>query len=175
MITEVTYISVEYVCLNMRAEDKREILALRESDNLLALACDAHAGIVNKGRGRVAWWKGKPAAVAALTEEWPGVWYAWMFGTDDFRPAAVPLLRWIKHELNDILSLTNAHRLHCDSIIDHVEAHKMIKAMGGLPEFTMRKYGKGGEDFIRFVWFNGENDKVRYSGYVRPADTENAA
>ena len=171
MITDITYNAIEYVCLNMREADKREILAMQDSDNLLLLASFAHAGISNRGRGKVAWVGGKPAAVAAFTEEWPGVWYVWMFGTADFKAAAIPLLRWVKREASEILSVCNGHRLHCDSMADHTEAHRMIQAMGGVKECTLRKLGKGGEDYIRFAWFNGENDAVLRAGYVRPAET----
>lgn len=153
--------------MNMRACDREEIYALRNYDNPLQLAMDAHAAIRNLGRGRISWVKGKPAAVGAFTEEWSGVWYVWMFGTDDFKAAAIPLLRWVRQEANDILTVCKGHRLHCDSMVGHDEAHKMIKAMGGLPEFTMRKLGKNGEDFTRFVWLRGENEQVLHPGYVR--------
>lgn len=166
-LTDVSYNDLEYVCLQMRACDREEIYALRNYDNPLQLAMDAHAAIRNLGRGRISWVKGKPAAVGAFTEEWSGVWYVWMFGTDDFKAAAIPLLRWVRQEANDILTVCKGHRLHCDSMVGHDEAHKMIKAMGGLPEFTMRKLGKNGEDFTRFVWLRGENEEVLHPGYVR--------
>jgi hypothetical protein len=174
-LTDIDYTALEYICLNLRDCDKREIYALRNYDNALQLAMDAHAAIRNFGRGRVSWVDGRPAAVAAFTEEWPGVWYVWMFGTKDFKAAAIPLLRWVRKEANAILSVCDGHRLHCDSIVGHHEAHKMIRAMGGLPEFTdkegnplpSRKLGKGGEDFIRFVWLKGENEAVLHPHYVR--------
>lgn len=166
-LTDIDYNSVEYVVLNMRACDREEIYALRAHDNPLQLAMEAHAAIRNMGRGRIAWVDGKPAAVAAFTEEWPGVWYVWMFGTNDFKAAAIPLLRWVRTEANEILSVCKGHRLHCDSMVGHDEAHKMIKAMGGLPEFTMRRLGKNGEDFTRFVWLRGENEQVLHPHYVR--------
>lgn len=172
MLTDVDYLSLEYVCLNMRACDREEIYAIRNYDNPLQLAMDAHAAIRNLGRGRISWVNGKPAAVAAFTEEWSGVWYVWMFGTDDFKAAAIPLLRWVRTEANDILTVCKGHRLHCDSMVGHDEAHKMIKAMGGLPEGApMRKLGKNQQDFQRFVWLNGENDAVLKPHYVRPDKT----
>lgn len=154
----------------MRAADRREIMAMRPHDSAVHLAWEAYHTVKAQGRGRIAWHKGKPAAFAAFTEIWPGRWQCWMFGTDHFKDAAVPLLRWFRKEANDILSVVNAHRLDCDSIADHHEAHAMIRAMGGIEDGpVMRKYGKGGEDFQRFVWFNGENDAVIKPGYVRAA------
>lgn len=169
MLTDIDYLSLEYVVLNMRESDRKEIYALRSHDSPLQLAAEAYALIRNTGRGRIAWDKGKPVAVAAFTENWPGCWEAWMFGTDDFKRGAIDLIRWFRKEANEILTVCEGRRLQCDSSADHHEAHKMIKGLGGIEEFRLRKYGKGGEDFIRFVWFNGENDAVLKSGYVRAA------
>ena len=169
MLTDIDYTALEFVIMNMRDCDKEEIYALRDHDNPLQLAMEAHAAIRNKGRGRISWVNGRPAAAAAFTEEWPGVWYVWMFGTEDFKAAAIPLLRWVRHEANDILSVCAGHRLHCDSMVGHDEAHKMITAMGGLPEGPpMRRLGKNKEDFQRFVWLRGENEAVLKPHYVRP-------
>jgi hypothetical protein len=175
VLTDIDYTALEFVIMRMRDCDKEEIYALRDHDNPLQLAMEAHYAIRNKGRGRISWVNGRPAALAAFTEEWPGVWYVWMFGTEDFRAAAIPLLRWVRKEANDILSICAGHRLHCDSMVGHDEAHKMIKAMGGLPEGApMRRLGKHGEDFQRFVWLKGENEAVLKPHYVR-ADKEEAA
>lgn len=174
MLTDISYFELEFICMGMRESDKSEIFAMRPHDNPLQLAMEAHAVIKNQGRGQISWVKGRPAAVAAFTEDWPGVWSVWMFGTEDFKAAAIPLLRWVRKEANDILKVCAGHRLQCDSAASHHEAHKMIKAMGAIPEFTMRKYGKTGEDFIRFVWLNGENDAVLKPHYQRPKDGQAA-
>lgn len=166
-LTDITYPSLEYVCMNLRACDREEIFALRNHDNPLQLACEAHAAIRNLGRGRVAWYRGRPAAIGAFTQEWRGVWSAWMFGTDDFKASLVPLVRWMRNEANAILSVCEGHRCHCDSRADHTEAHKLIQALGGRREFTMRRYGKDKSDFIRFVWLNGEDNAVLEPHYVR--------
>jgi hypothetical protein len=174
MLTDIDYFAIEYICLNLREQDKEEILNLRPHDNPLQLAYEAHQGIKNCGRGRISWVKGKPAALAAFTESWPGVWDVWMFGTEDFKAAAIPLLRWVRTEANEILQVCAGHRLQCDSRDGYDEAHKMIRAMGGRPEFTMRRYGKDGSDYVRFIWLNGEDDAVLKPHYVR-ADKESAA
>lgn len=170
MLTDLDYISLEFICLNMRTVDRAEVFALRQHDNPLQLAFEAHAYFRNMGRGKISWVNGRPAAVAAFTEDWPGVWSVSMFGTGDFKAAAIPLLRWVRKEANDILTVCNGHRLQCDSAASHSEAHVMIKAMGAREECRLRKYGKTGEDFIRFVWFNGENDAVLKPHYLRPKE-----
>jgi len=169
MLTDPTLIDIEFICLNMREKDSEEILALRPHDNPVRLAWEAYHHVLNSGRGKVAWVNGRPAAFAAFTEDWPGTWSVWMCGTDDFKAAAIPLLKWFRTEANEILTVCKGHRLQCDSRADYDEAHKMIRAFGGVEESTLRRYGKDGSDYIRFVWFNGENDAVLKPHYTRAA------
>jgi hypothetical protein len=89
-------------------------------------------------------------------------------GTDDFRAAIKPLLRWVRIEANDILTVCQGRRLQCDSLVTHDEAHKMIMAMGAVREGPpMRRFGRGDLDYQRFVWLAGENDAVLKPHYVR--------
>jgi len=169
MLTDPTLTDIEFICLNMREKDSEEILALRPHDNPVRLAWEAYHHVLNSGRGKVAWVNGRPAAFAAFTEDWPGTWSVWMCGTDDFKAAAIPLLKWFRTEANEILTVCKGHRLQCDSRADYDEAHKMIRAFGGVEESTLRRYGKDGSDYIRFVWFNGENDAVLKPHYTRAA------
>ena len=175
MLTDITYLDLEYVVLNMRERDKGEIFALRSHDNPLQLAMEAHSAIRNLGRGQIAWAHGRPCAVLAFTEEWPGMWSIWMFGTDDFKHGAIDLLRWARKEANAILSVCKGHRIQADSRADYEEAHKLIRAAGGRPEFTMRAYGKNGEDYIRFVWLRSEDSAILGPHFVRADKQERAA
>lgn len=168
-LTDIDYFSLEYVCMNMREEDKREIFALRAHDSPLQLAAEAHAAIKNLGRGRLGWWQGRPVAACAFTESWPGCWEIWMFGTSDFKNVAIEMVRWFRKEANDILSICAGRRLQCDSMATHEEAHKLIKAAGGIEEARFHAYGKGGEDFIRFTWRPGVNDAILRPNFVRVA------
>lgn len=174
MLTDLDYTALEFIILNMRQRDKDEIYALRPHDNPLQLAMEAHHQIKNTGRGRIAWWKGKPAACLAFTEDWPGVWSVWMFGTDDFKNVAIDLLRAARKEAVDILKVCAGHRIHCDARSDYKEAHKLIRAAGGREEVTFPAYGKNGEDYTRFVWLRSRDSAVLDPHYVR-TDKEEAA
>lgn len=171
MLTEFTLPSFEYICLNMRECDRTEVFGMQHHESPMQLAYDAAHVIRNKGRSRIAWSErtNKPAAFGAFTEDWPGLWSVWMFGTDDFKDCAIELLRWFRKEANDILTVCNGHRLQCDSRADHDEAHKMLKALGAIEEVRLRRYGKDGADYIRFVWLNGENDAVLKPHFTRAA------
>lgn len=167
MLTPISLLDLEYVCYNMRERDKEEVYALRDHNNPFRLAWEATSFIRNNGRGRISWIGGKPAAVGAFTQHHPGVWEVWMFGTNQFKAAAMPLLGWVRREAADILATTDAHRLQCDSRADYLEAHKMIQAMGAKREMLMRQYGKDGSDYIRFIWLKGMSDHVVEPGYTR--------
>jgi len=170
VLTEITLPSLEYICLNLRESDKVEILGLRPHDSLMQLAFESYSAIRNLGRGRIAWYRGKPAGVFAFTESWPGTWEVWMFGTDDFKNVAIDLMRYCRKEANDILTVMNGRRLQCDCHMGHPEAHKLIKAMGAIAEGPpMQAYGKDGSAYQRYVWINGVNDQVLKPNYTRAA------
>lgn len=154
----------------MRESDAVEIYSLRPYDSPLAWAWDAHQALRNLGRARVAWWKGRPAGVFGFTEAWPGHWEVWMFGTDDYRNVAIELVRWARKEANDILTVCNGRRLQADVREGHPDAHRLIKAMGAMPEGPlMVNYGKDGSAYQRYVWINGINDAVLKPHFRRAA------
>ena len=161
MLSDITLPAIEVICYRMRERDKLEVYALRPHDNPYRLAWEAHAMILNQGRGKIAWHDGRPVALVAFTENWPGVWDVWMFGTDEFKSVAVECVRWARKEVSEILKVCNGHRCQCDSRADYEEAHRLLKALGAHKEGPpMRRYGKDGSDFQRFVWFRGEDDAI---------------
>lgn len=170
MLTDITHQGITWICLNLRETDKREVFAIRPHDSAVYLAHEVHSLVINRGRGRIAWHNGRPAALAAFTENWAGNWEVWMFGTDDFKSVVVELVRWFRKEANDILTVCEGRRLQCDAQADNAEAIKLIEAMGGRAEGPpMVAYGKDGSSFQRFVWLNGDNDAVLKPHFTRAA------
>jgi hypothetical protein len=172
-LTDIDLQSVCFICDHLREQDKREIFATLPHDNTYRLGWEAYHQIRNMGRGRIAWHKGRPVALGAFTEDWPTNWQVIMFGTDEFKAGAFELLKWFRREAADILTTQKANRLYCNSHIDHVEAHKMIMALGAEPEGPpMRGFGKDGSTFQRFVWFPDTNAAVLRPDYVRPKEMD---
>jgi hypothetical protein len=166
--TGVTLHALQDICQRMREVDKVEIYGMMPHDSWYVLSWDAYALITNKGRGRVAWWQGRPAGLCAFTEMHPGVWNAWMFGTDDFRNVVVDLVRWGRREVRDILAVSRGHRCQCDSRAGHDQAHRLLKALGARQEGPpMKGYGKDGSDYLRFVWLRETDSAVLEPGFVR--------
>jgi hypothetical protein len=168
ILTEITLPAVESICYRLRERDRIEAFNLLPYDNEYRLAWESYATMLNAGRARVAWWDGRPAALMAFTERRPGVWDAWMIGTDDFRNCAVDLVRWGRKEARDILATSLGHRLQAESRADHDEGHRLLKALGARQEGPpMKAYGKDGSDYLRFVWLKGQDDAVLEPGFVR--------
>ncbi|MEW5705129.1 MAG: hypothetical protein AB1781_11185 [Pseudomonadota bacterium] len=169
VLTDIDLVSLEYVCLNMRPIDAVEIYGVRDHDSPIRLAWEAYHMIRNRGRGRIAWHNGRPAAVIALTEDRPGVWQIWMFGTGDFKAVAYACMRWARETVADLIENHGGKRLHCESHEAHTEAHRFLRALGAIAEGPpMRHFGKDGASYQRFVWIAGENDhRLRSDHHVR--------
>lgn len=158
-LTKLNWHDLFPVCLNMRESDAREVYGLLPHNNPYRLSFEAATHINSKGRGVIAWHLGQPVAMAAFVEDCPGVWQVYMFGTDKFDRVVVDLMRWVREEARDILSHVAGHRLSCESRADHTEAHKLIRALGGREEATLRRRGKDGADYKIFVWLAGEHEE----------------
>ena len=168
LLTDLNLFAVEYITFKMRERDKRELFGLCPHNDPLQFACEATHILRNHGRSQIAYIDGKPAALFGFSCHLkPRVYDVWMFGTDDFTKAIFPLMRWCRNAANDILSIEKAHRLQAQSRADHFEAHKLIKAMGGIEECRLEGWGKDGSDYLMFKWINGKNDAVLRPHYVQ--------
>ena len=62
------------------------------------------------------------------------------------------LTRYGKRVLRPFILARGAHRLQCESRIDHVEAHKWLSVMGAKPDGLLSGYGRDGSDYVMFSW-----------------------
>ena len=152
--------AITHITLHLREQDASEIYGLRPHDCPLRLAYEAHYMLSRHGRGKVAWFRGVPAAVIGFYERWPGCWEAVSFGTERYKDVGVALMREGRKLARGILDDLGANRLQADSRIDNVQAHAFIRALGGKPEGPpLEKYGKDGATYQRFVWFGDVQGK----------------
>jgi hypothetical protein len=150
-LTPITLTAVEYVCLNMREIDRAEVFGMRAHDDALILAREIVA-VAPYGKVGVAAHEGRPAAIVGVTPLWPGVWSAWAFGTDEWDRVAIELTRYALRVLRPFILERGAHRMQCESRIDHVEAHRWLELLGARPESILRRYGRDGSDYVQFAW-----------------------
>ena len=168
VLADLNLFAVEYLTINMRDGDREEIFGIWPHDIDLQFASEVTHILRNHGRSKIAYVNGRPAALFGFScHTKPKVFDVWMFGTKDFDKAIFPLMRWCRNEANDILSIEKAHRLQAQSRADHTEAHKLIRAMGGIEECRLEKWGKDGSDYLMFKWINGKNDAILRPHYVQ--------
>ena len=159
MLTELDLESLHYICFRLREADKAEIFGIMEHDCPYRFGWEAYTVFRNKGRSRIAWYRGKPAACIALLEIRPTVWEVASFGTEDYKAVALEMARWARNNIAELSAPPfNGRRLQCDSRDGHEEAHKYLLALGARKEGEpMLHYGKDGSTYYRFVWVFGKD------------------
>lgn len=146
----VTQADIEHLVNNLRERDRREIFALRWSDNPIEFIVEASRII---GPLWSAWLlDGKCIAVHGALPLRPGVVAAFAFGTPDWHHAARGIIKHVRHWLIPCLQAANYHRGEAFSLASNVDAHRFIEATGGEREAYLHQYGRDQEDFVLYRW-----------------------
>lgn len=153
----ISLTAVEFLTLNMREVDQREIYGLRAHDDPLILAREVVLA-ATYGKAGIAEHRGRPCGIVGVSPLWPGVWTIWSFGTEDWPKAVIQMSRYGKKVLEPYIRARGAHRLQCESRFDHHEAHRWLTAMGAKADGLMEGYGRDGAAYIMFSW--GKNYNV---------------
>jgi hypothetical protein len=111
--------AVEYICLNMREEDRKEILGLRPYDHVQFVARET-------------------IIAASYTVHLPR--------------RGLEITKYALNELKPFILSRGAHRLECQSRLDHHQAHSWLRSLGARDEGILRGYGKDGADYVSFAW-----------------------
>lgn len=150
-MTPISLSRVEYLCLNMRDIDRREIFGLSWHDNPILLAREVVLA-ASYGHAAVSERNGIPTGIIGCSPIRPGVWTLFAFGTDDWRKSALELSRYGRRVLRPFLEMRSAHRAQCESHIEHSEAHRWLMSMGARNDGVLPGYGRDGSDYIMFSW-----------------------
>ena len=140
---------IEFVAANMREPDRTEIFATRWTDDPIEFAKSIHP--LNKFMW-CAVRDGVPCAVWGAVPQWPRIWTAFAFGTDDWAKVALTMTKHIRGFMLPALIRAKAHRVSAATHSAHTEAHRWLESMGAVREQPMAHYGKGGELFFNYVW-----------------------
>lgn len=149
-LIDATLPALESIVANLREADRRELAAQRWTDDLTSVPGD----IINHC-GPFMWvveYEGVPVAAVGAVQQWPGVVSAWMFATDSFPKVGFYLTKFIKKAMIPSLVRLGCHRCEARSIEGHTEAHRWLRLLGATEECRLKRYGKGGEDFLVFRW-----------------------
>ena len=151
MIQPISYPAVLYLAVNMREADAREIYNTLDHEDPAKLAreiCLATA----LGMAGVSFQSGKPVGLVGVSPIRSGVWSVWSFGTGEWGRGVIDMTRFGYRQLRPFLLRRGAHRLQCESHIEHEEAHRWLALCGAQREGVLRGYGRDGSDFIQFSW-----------------------
>lgn len=150
VIEEATYPDILLVAATMRQSDWNEIFALRDKECIETISTIADRMSPAKWVYRDE--SGAAVAVWGVLRLWGDVYSVWMWANDLFgeapgRRMVAHFRRWMRK------NPLNIRRLECKSTVDHIDAHRFIKAAGLTQEGPpIVGYGKNGEDFVPFAW-----------------------
>lgn len=149
--------AVQHVILAMRPADRREVFALRRSDDPFELFADLVAM-----RERALWFEvvydrdlmGDPLAFFGVFHLTPQVGSAAMIATAGLKPrGAAEIARRVRRVVIPDLLRLGVQRVQCERWESHGQAASFLRACGAL-EAAEPRYcvGKRGEDFREHYW-----------------------
>lgn len=149
-----------YLASEMREDERAQFLAVT---GLEKFSVDAAAHwLVDVGRASqgfavtVLRADNTPAAAGGFQPVSPGVWQAWMVGSEEGWAEQWRSLTKATRWLMDRLFETRAHRLQTSAITSRVRAIEWFeRSLGFEPEGVWRHYGVRGEDIAHFSRLRG--------------------
>lgn len=157
-----TYESIRFVVDNMRAADRLELEATSPniSNGDLARGILAKSELVF-----VALLDGEPVSCWGMIPMWPGVGYAFAFGTDDWGKVLLQMTRFVRGFMVAYLLDNGYHRIETRSLASRQDVGRWLKIFGAKAEAVLRGSGARGEDFVLYRWLAHE----------RPAEADDHA
>jgi hypothetical protein len=98
-----------------------------------------------------------PASCWGLMPMWPGVGYAFCFGTDDWGAVLLAMTRHVRRFMVPLLLDTGFHRVETRSLATRQDVGRWLEIFGAEAEAVMRGSGARGEDFILYSWLSDEH------------------
>lgn len=138
----------------MRDVDRREIFAVRWSENIDDLVADCMAS-------RPTAWSasshGVPVCVFGIARVRPNVCAGWLFATDDFTEVGLEVTRFAKRHIVPSLRSEGVHRIECHSADFHTGAHRWLEAaFDAKREAAHPGFGSRGETFHTYAWVDSD-------------------
>jgi len=143
--------ALQWLAFNMREIDAREIYGNQPATTAFEVTALIMHETAKCGVGHMAYINGRPVAAFGVFKMWDGVFQVWSFGTDEYAQGLASFRqKW--RETAAWLLAEGCHRLHCASLVDHVESRQFLRMLGARCESTMVGYGKDGSDYLMYVW-----------------------
>ena len=150
-------VAIRKVCANLRDHDKKEVAAIMgnaPSPVVAAIIRDKLPGVKYVGWMENPEEPSNPTACGVGGFSWlrKGVVEGWVLGSYDLKKIMRPLTRYIRDDIIPTIREAGCHRLQCQSVCSHEEAHRWLVGMGAKIEGKLEGYGVNGEDFYSIAW-----------------------
>jgi hypothetical protein len=144
--------ALAYIVRNMRERDREEIFATRHSADMdefvLHIFNQRYTGVAAIGYAD----DHTPVAAYGIYQAWGGVHWMWMFATDRWPEVMLGMTRYAKRQAIPHAFKHGMTLGQCFSLAGYDQIHRWIRMLGGVEDCRLTKWGKNGEDFVRFIW-----------------------
>ncbi len=151
-IEAATPADVYAVATRMRAHDVEELSAVLPYDPVPDIALHMANTYGSRDDVKVVWSGRERVAVIGDIMCRPGSLALLMFATDKLPQVGLSLTRFLKREWLPRLPAAGVHRVEAASLAGYDDMHRWLEMIGLRREGVMRRFGKRGEDFVRFAW-----------------------
>jgi RimJ/RimL family protein N-acetyltransferase len=146
----VTHTGLTHIVQNLRPRDDEEIFALRWNDNRDEFVRDY---LPLMGATCVIWERdGVPVSCQGIVCIRPRVWEVFGFGTACWPSVILSMTRYATRAIMPSLLRVGFHRAECRALAVHEDSRRWIEFLGAHEEGVLKGYGRGGEDFVSYVW-----------------------
>jgi RimJ/RimL family protein N-acetyltransferase len=148
---------LRWVIENLRPRDRAEIYALRWDEDGDSFAQDFFP--LMGAMCRIWEHDGVPVSVQGVLCARPGVWEVFAFGTPSWPRVILSMTRYATRTIMPALLRVGFHRAECRALVAHEDSRRWIEFLGAREEGVLKGLGRGGEDFVGYVW--GRDDVQR--------------
>lgn len=142
--------TVKQVALNMRERDFAEYCASTGHKDRALLANLLVGRYARRADVIVAGDADEPIVIAGAIEVRPHVCSMLFFATPAIERIGLAVTKAAKRVCDDCFA-NGAHRIECISMADYPQMQRWLVLLGFTPEFRMKMWGCGGEDFVQFA------------------------
>lgn len=140
---------VLFICQNMRAMDRAEIMATRFDDSSEGLAADT---MNNLGFSWIFYLDDVPVAVIGSFALWPKHVTVWAYGTDNWPRIIFSLTRHVRKFMIPIFNECGVNMAHVFVLSAYHQARGWLKLCGLTEDVEVARFGKNGEPFVLMAW-----------------------
>lgn len=153
MIVPLEFRHALHVCLRMRESDRRVISQTRFVFDPEDFALERYRldGLKLAALAR----DGKPVGIGGLAPKVPGVWIAWVLGTDRWGECGGEVVWFARRAVRRLLAEGGGHRVEAHAAAEDAKARRYMELVGLKYEGTLRGARSQGSDLAVYAIVKG--------------------